>query len=381
MDKSADPCVDFYRYACGEWNKLNPIPADQSHWDVYTKLEHDNQRYLWGILEEASHANAASGSNEQKIGDAFAACMNLPAIEKASRKPLAAALARIAAMKSFRDIAAYVATEHRGGIDVDVLFGFDAEPDFDRSARMLGYAFAGGLGLPDREYYTQTDSKSIKIRARYVQHVAQNLELLGEPPTKARADAAKVMAIETALAKASFTRVELRDSYKLRNRFTREKLIVFAPHFDWETYWDGLETPNFKELNVTQPKFFSVLNSMLVSTKLADWQSYLRWHLVHSYSPYLASSFSKSRFNFYSAYLRGIKTPPPRWRTCTNQVDRQLGEALGQVFVARTFKPETKSEVLKMVKQIETEMHNDIQNLTWMSDATKKKLSKSCKPF
>ena len=372
VDKTVDPCVDFFKYSCGQWNKLNPIPADQSRWDVYSKMDHDNTRFLWGILEQAAKGGKDRSANEQKIGDAFGACMNTSAIEKAGTRPIAAGLARIAALKSNSDIAAYIAAEHKDGVNTNVLFRFGADPDLDNSSQMQADVGAGGLGLPDRDYYTKTDAKSVEIRQRYLQHIAQNFELIGESPREAKQDAAVVLALETKLAIPSLTRVERRDPYKLKNRFTREKLIAFTPNFQWSTYWSESSLPQFKDLNVTQPKFLAAVNEALQQVKLADWKAYFRWHLVHAYANYLPSTFEKSRFDFYSAYLRGLKAQPPRWKTCTNLVDRQLGEALGQVFVERTFTPETKRSTLEMVKQIESEMGADINSLTWMSPATKK---------
>jgi endothelin-converting enzyme/putative endopeptidase len=298
--------------------------------------------------------------------------MNEPAIEKAGDKPLTQELARIAALKTVRDVAAYVASEHKGGVNGNVLFSVDAEPDLDNSAQMMANLNAGGLGLPDRDYYTKTDAKSVEIRARYLQHVAQMFELIGETAKQAQADAASVLATETRLARASLTRVEQRDPYKLKNRFTRAKLSAFNPHFDWNAYWADVGVPEFTELNVGQPKFFAALNEVLTTTSLANWKAYSRWHLVHAYAPYLSPPFEKSNFDFYSAYLRGLKAPPARWKKCTRLVDRQLGEALGEVFVARTFPRATKQATLIMVQQLEGELGSDIESLTWMSAATKK---------
>jgi endothelin-converting enzyme/putative endopeptidase len=372
VDQSVNPCIDFYKYACGHWNQLNPMPADQSRWEVYGKMANENARYLWGILDEAAKAGAGRSANEQKIGDAFAACMNEPAIEKAGGKPLSDGLAQIAALRSVHAVAAYVASEHKAGVNDNVLFNVDAEPDLDNSAQLMANLNAGGLGLPDRDYYTKTDAKSVEIRARYVGHVAQVLQLTGETAQQAQADAATVLAIETRLARASLTRVEQRDPYKLKNRFTRGKLSAFNPHFDWNAYWTGAGVPEFTELNVTQPKFFAALNEALTTTSLANWKVYFRWHLAHAYAPYLSAPFEKANFDFYSAYLRGLKAAPPRWKKCTRLVDRQLGEALGEVFVARTFPPATKQATLLMVQQLEAEMGSDIESLSWMSPATKK---------
>src|SRR5581483_5580088 len=188
MDRAADPCVNFYQYACGNWNKLNPIPADQASWDVYAKLTNENQRYLWGILEQASHPNPARTPNEQKIGDFFHACMDDAAVERAGAKPIEPMLAKIGGLKSVEDLAAYIGNEHKAGIDQGVLFGFGAEQDFDNSSQMMAVAVAGGLGLPDRDYYTRTDAKSQEIRQRYVQHVQRMLEMIGESAPDAQAD-------------------------------------------------------------------------------------------------------------------------------------------------------------------------------------------------
>jgi len=372
VDQSVNPCVDFYKYACGRWNELNPMPADQSRWEVYGKMADENARYLWGILDEVAKGSGDRSTNQQKIGDFFAACMNEPVIENAGDKPLTQELGRIAALKSVRDVAAYVAAEHQGGVNGNVLFSVDAEPDLDNSAQMMANLNAGGLGLPDRDYYTKTDGKSVEIRQRYLHHVAQMLQLIGERAKQAQADAASVLATETRLARASLTRVEQRDPYKLKNRFTRAKLSAFNPHFEWNTYWVDVGVPEFTELNVSQPKFFAAINEALTTTSLANWKAYFRWHAVHAYAPYLSPPFEKSNFDFYSAYLRGLKAPPPRWKKCTRLVDRQLGEALGEVFVARTFPPATKQATLIMVQQLEGELGSDIDSLTWMSAATKK---------
>ena len=370
MDKSVDPCIDFYKYACGNWNKLNPIPGDQARWDVYSKLADENTRFLWGILEQAANSGGTRTANEQKIGDYFHACMNTGAIESEGAKPLDAALARIAALKSVDDLAGYVSEQHKTGTS-GVLFDFGSSPDYDNSSQMTAEASAGGLGLPDRDYYTKTDAKSQEIRQRYLQHVQQMFALIGESSPDAQADAQAVMTIETDLAKASLTRVEKRNPYNLKHKLSRDDLRRLAPEFDWDAYWQVSGSPAFESLNVTEPKFFEQLNGELRDRKLADWRAYLRWHLVHAHASYLSAKFEQASFDFYSRYLQGVKEMPPRWKKCTRLVDRQLGEALGQVFVAKTFAPQTKQEALEMTKQIEAEMGSDIKDLNWMSEATK----------
>src|SRR5581483_8986510 len=371
MDRSADPCTDFFKYACGNWNKLNPIPPDQESWSVYGKLTNENQRFLWGILQQASHPSASRTPNEQKIGDFFHSCMSEEAVERAGYRPLNPMLAEIASLKSVNDIAAYLGDEHRLGIDRGVLFGFTSEQDYDNSSQQIAFAEAGGLGLPDRDYYTKMDAKSQEIRGRYVEHIQEMLQMIGESEPDAKTDAQTVMSIETELAKASLTRVEKRNPYNLKHQFTRGDLRRLLPNFDWDTYLTRVHAPDFHKVNVTEPKFFATLNGQLGERNLAAWRAYLRWHLLHSDARYLSSKFVEANFNFFDKYLRGIQQMPARWKTCTRLVDHQLGEALGQVFVARTFSPKTKEDALKMTQEIEAEMGRDIKDLAWMSEPTK----------
>jgi endothelin-converting enzyme/putative endopeptidase len=370
MDKTADPCANFYQYACGNWNKLNPIPSDQARWDVYSKVSDDNSRLLWGLLDKYSQPAGERTANEQKIGDLFHACMDTTAVDKAGTKPLAASLKQIADLQSIHDVAAYAGIQQRAG--VRVLFDFDASPDLDNSSMTMADLGAGGLGLPDRDYYSKTDAKSQEIRRRYVEHVAKMLQLAGESSIDAQGDAAAIMQIETALAAKSLTRVEKRDPYNLKHKLTADQLQQSTPDFDWDDFLAKLGAPAFESLNVEEPKFFDELNQQLRNGKMSAWRAYFRWHLLHSEAAYLSAPFEQESFTFYGKYLQGTPQLPPRWKKCTRIVDRQLGDALGQVFVAQTFSPNTKAEVLSMTKQIEAEMEADIQSLTWMSDATKK---------
>ncbi len=371
MDRSADPCTDFYRYACGNWSKLNPIPPDQARWEVYGKLANENQRFLWGVLQHAAYATPSRTPNEQKIGDYFRACMDEDAVERAGVKPLQPMLTGINNLRSIDDIASYIGGEHHDGIDRNVLFGFGSDQDYDNSSQVIAFAFAGGLGLPDRDYYTKTDAKSQEIREHYVQHVQRMLVMLGESAPDAQLDAQTVMRIETALAKSSLTRVDKRNPYNLKHRYTRDELTHLTPALDWDAYLKDVNVPEFEAVNVTEPKFFEELNRELSEENLAAWRAYLRWHLVHAEANYLSSNFVQEHFDFYSKYLQGVKEMPPRWKKCTRLVDRQLGEALGEVFVARTFSPQTKQDALKVTQQIEAEMHRDIEDLSWMSGTTK----------
>ena len=373
MDRSVDPCTDFYHYTCGGWIKKNPIPPDQARWDVYAKLSEENERFLWGLLVEASKPKANRSLVETEIGDYFAACMDQPAIEKAGIAPLKSELDAIAALHSISDLPAYLGREHLGMSGGGMLFGFGSNQDFEDSTRVIAFLDAGGLGLPDRDYYTKTDAKSQEIREKYVEHVQQMFELLGEKPGSAKKNAQTVMAIETELAKASLTRVEKRDPYKLFHKMTPEQVQALTPSFQWAAYFKTSEAPDTSVINVSEPAYFTEVQKLLKAHKLDDWKTYLRWHLVHSKASFLPASFDNANFNFYSKYLRGLEQMPPRWKRCVRRVDGDIGEALGQVFVAKTFAPSTKESALKMTKGIEAAMESESKQLPWMGDATKQK--------
>jgi len=370
MDRSVDPCVDFYKYTCGGWMKKNPIPPDQSSWSVYSKLEQDNERFLWGILEDAAKPNPSRTPVEREIGDFFAACMDEPAIEKAGAAPLREQLDAIAALKGVGDFPDFLAREHLAE-DFGMIFSFSSAQDYADSSREIPEASAGGLGLPDRDYYTKTDAKSAEIRRKYVAHVAQMLELLGDPAAQAAAESPAIMQIETALAKASLTRVEMRDPHNLDHKMDLAQVQALTPVFKWALYLKAVGRPDLTEFNVTEPAFFREVETLLGSTPLADWKAYFRWHAVHSRAPYLSPAFVNANFDFYRKYLRGTPQLQPRWKRCVEYVDRNLGEALGQVFVARTFGPDMKARTLDMTQRIEKAMEEDIQQLTWMSEPTK----------
>jgi endothelin-converting enzyme/putative endopeptidase len=370
MDRAADPCTDFFRYACGNWNKLNPIPPDQVRWDVYAKLGTDNLRYLWGILEESAKPSADRTPNQQKIGDYFASCMDEAAVEQAGAAPLRERLDQIAALQRAADLAPLLAYLHLG--QSSALFNFTSGQDFADATRVIAFADAGGLGLPDRDYYVKTDAKSQEIRTKYLEHVARMFELLGDTTARAKSEAQTVMNVETALAKASLTKVDRRDPYKLFHKYTRAQLASLTPTFAWTHYWDVLGLPAPASLNVSQPKFFEEVERQLKTRPIADWKTYLRWQLVHQEAPFLSSPFVRADFDFSRAYLRGAKEMQPRWKRCVHYVDNDLGEALGQVFTEKTFTPETKANALAMTKEIENAMETDIHRLPWMGEATKK---------
>jgi putative endopeptidase len=369
MDKTADPCVDFYQYSCGGWMKNNPIPADQAGWSVYGKLYYENQQFLWGILDQLSKQTTGRNANQQKIGDYFGACMDEAAVNQLGAKPLRSYLDQIAAMQSSKDLPAVLARLHTSlG---NPFFNFGSRQDYGNAENVIAFSEAGGLGLPDRDYYTKTDGKSVDLRNKYLAHGQAMLELLGDKPDVAKAEAAKVLAIETALAGASLTRVEQRDPYKLFHKVDFKGLQAMTPAFDWSVYLAGIGLPGQNTFNVTEPAFYQELNQQLTTLSLEDMKTYLRWQTAHAAAPYLSEAFVNENFNFFGKTLRGVPQLQPRWKRCVRLVDRQLGEALGQEFVARAFSPELKQKTGLMASQIEHEMENDIGTLDWMSPATK----------
>jgi endothelin-converting enzyme/putative endopeptidase len=369
LDRSTAPCVDFYKFSCGGWQKNNPIPADQASWSVYAKLANDNQQFLWGIL--ATDAEAQNRTPvQQKVGDYFAACINTAAIDALGDKPLAPALAEIDALKTRADVLATLTRLHHQYPGAFFFYSTTGQDAID-SSLMIVEIGANGLGLPDRDYYTKTDEKSVKIREQYTAYIQQLLGLSGESAGQAKADADAVLKIETALAKASLTRVERRDPHNIYHMETIEELAKQAPSIDWPMYFRVQGAGEVAKLNVSQPAYMKAVETELTSEDLAALRGYLRFHLLSATSPYLAHPFEQANFDFFSKTLRGVPAMPPRWKTCTRAVDRNLGEALGQEFVQKTFSADTKAKTQLMTEQIETAMQHEIENLDWMSPATK----------
>jgi endothelin-converting enzyme/putative endopeptidase len=367
MDRSVDPCVDFFAYSCGGWIKRNPIPPDQSSWDTYSKMQDENLGRLRGILEAAAAPDPKRNAVDQKIGDYYASCTDEKAIDAKGAAPLAPSLERIAKISSKSEIADVAAAM----IDDNVLFDFGSIQDFRDANQVIANADQGGLGLPDRDYYTKDDAKSVELRKQYLAHVQKMFELLGDKPETAAAEAQTVMRLQTALAKGSMTRVERRDPKALDHKMTSEELEKISPEFHWPVYFAKVGMPSLSSLNVSSPNFFKALNDELAKESLADWKIYLRWHLVHADAPHLSAPLLNENFAFYGKTLRGQQELQPRWKRCTQAVDGYLGEALGQAYVAKYFSPDAKKQALKIVKEIQAAMEQDINGLPWMSTATK----------
>src|SRR6266852_6341960 len=370
LDKSIDPCNDFYAYACSKWQAQNPVPADRPAWGRFNELQERGEYIVRDILEKAAAKTADRSPSEQKIGDYFASCMDEGAIEKAGTKPLDHDLQSIAALKSKSDLAKEAMRLHREG--TDVLFSFGSGSDFKNASQIIAEVDQGGLGLPDRDYYFKDDAKSVELRQKYVQHVQKMFELLGDAPAKATAEAKSVMDIETGLAKGALDRVSRRDPTKVYHKLEAKDLAALSPDFNWNVYLTGIGAPATQVVNVTEPEFYKQMDSVVKTASLDDWKTYLRWHVVHGNAALLPTKFVNENFTFFSKTLVGTKELSPRWKRCVRYTNGDLGEAVGQKYVELTFGAEGKDRTLKMVQALEKALGEDIQSLSWMSPETKK---------
>jgi putative endopeptidase len=370
LDKTCKPCDDFYQFAMGGWMKNNPIPADRASWGTGAELQEKNQAELRQIVESSASAKATHGSNEQKVGDFYATCMDSSAIESAGITPITPQLDAINAMNDRNALLAEVAALHNAGIQA--LFDFSSTQDFVDSTKVIGDADQGGLGMPDRDYYTRDDERSKQLRTDYVAHVSKMFQLAGDSPEKAAAEAQTVMNIETALAKASLTNVQLRDPKANYHKLSTAELKRLTPDWSWDSFFSDVHLPGLPETNIGQPDFFKEMDHQLTATPLSDWKIYLRWHLIHDNAPALTDAFVQENFNFYGKRLSGTAELQPRWKRCVQSVNRNIGEALGQVYVEKYFPPEAKAHARDMVQNLISALRSDIPSLSWMSPETKK---------
>ena len=371
LDRTANACVNFFQFADGGWVASHPIPPAYSSWGTFNTLGDHNQEILHQILEEqAAKTDAVAGSNEQKIGDYYASCMNEAEIEKEGIEPLQPELARISDISTVQQLEGEVARLQSTGITV--LFRFGATQDYKNSTQEIAIAGQGGLALPDRDYYLNPDDRSQKTRMAYVQHITNMFKLMGDDDATAAQETQTVMNIETELAKVSTGRVEMRDPESHYHKMDMAAFQEIIPAFSWKEYLRDIGYPGVTDVNVAQPDFFKALNAQLTSIAMADWKTYLRWHLINTAAPALSSKFVAEDFDFTGRTMTGVKEMQPRWKRCVQSTDRQLGEALGQKYVARAFSPEDKAAALKMVHNLVSALHDDIETLPWMGPETKK---------
>lgn len=369
FDASVAACTDFYRHANGGWEKNNPIPPAYSSWGLMNELSERNLAVLHDLLDSAAKAKAEPGSTQQKIGDFYAAAMDEAGIEKAGYAPIQSELDDIAALKDRKDLVALINRWHANGLSA--LFGFGKEADLKNSTMNIAYATQGGLGLPDRDYYTKDDADSKALRDQYVAHVERMLVLIGTDATQAKADAAAIMALETRLAKASLTKLELRDPSKSYNLVEVAAANKATPNFDWSALLAAIDRKDIRTFSLSHPAFFAEMDKALADTPIDAWKAYLRWHLVDTAAPYLSKAFVEADFDFSGRTLRGAKELRPRWKRAVDAVNANLGEALGELFVAKTFPPEAKAEMQTLVQNLLKALKQRLQNLEWMGEATK----------
>jgi putative endopeptidase len=374
LDRSVSPCTNFYEFAAGGWVKANPIPAAYSRWGTFNILQQHNEDILRSILEDAAaNPKKSTDENWQKIGDFYASCMNEAQIEAAGTKPLDPVFAEIERVKDLPTLEATIAHLDRDGVNAVLDFG--SAVDFKDSSMRIAEADQGGLGLPDRDYYLKTDAKSKTLRDQYVAHVTNMFKLLGDAPDTAAAEAKTVLSIETTLAQGSMKREDLRNPDNVYHKMTMAEMKTLTPHFSWAEYITDIGSPEIGQVNsvnIAQPDFFKTMDSTLASVPIADWKTYLRWHVVHAFATSLPKAFVDENFAFYGKTLTGAQEIQPRWRRCVRAADAQLGEALGQYYVKQAFPPEAKVKAIAMVHNLMDALRDDLQTLDWMSPETRK---------
>jgi putative endopeptidase len=380
MDLSVRPCDNFYEYANGTWLKNNPIPPAYSSWCSFTELAERNNDVLLGILKEAAKDQAApEGSNRRKIGDFYATGMDSATIESLGWQPIAADLKAIDAITGIAGVQAEVAHLHAEG--VGGLFGFGSGQDLKNSSQVIGQLRQGGLGMPDRDYYVSDDARSKKLREEYTNHIAAMFRLVGKDEVTATGTADSIVVFETELAKASRTRVERRDPDKNYNKMNQEQLDSLTPAIAWNKFFVGAGWSDPSDVNVGQPEFFKEVNAMMKEVPLSTWKEYLQWQVISDAAPYLSSPFVDENFRFYGTELTGAKELQPRWKRIKTVIDRRMGEALGQLYVAKVFPPEAKARAMEMVNNLKAAMREHIKNLPWMDDVTKQAALKKLDAF
>jgi putative endopeptidase len=381
MDPSVKPADDFFLYADGGWIKRTEIPPEYSRWGSFNELIERNNDALHDIAEKAenTHVDPNLAPETQKVGDYYASGMDEKTIETMRTKPLEDEFKNISAIKDHNDLLKEIAHLHT--IGVSVLFNFGSGQDDKDSTHEIAQAVQDGLGLPDRDYYTKTDEASKKLRDQYVGHVAKMLTLLGEPVATAAEEAKKILALETKLAEASRTRVQLRDPQKNYNKMPLQRLQDLTPDWNWNDYFKDIDLLAPPDINVHQPEFFKTADNVFQTTPMEDWKAYLRWHLVNETAAELSNDFVNENFNFNDRILRGTEQIKPRWKRVVTSEDEAIGEALGKLYVGFYFPAEAKARALELVNNLKEALADRIKTLEWMDEPTKQAALKKLAAF